>query len=552
MIVIVCGAQMGKTEALMNVLGHRFDDGPRVPALWIAPTEKAVKSLADDRVMKMLNGTPALKGMLERGRRNRVVEKWLAGVRLGFGWAGSATELASHPAGLVLVDERDRMISDVVGEGDPLTLARARTKNYPLRKIGVCSTPTIEGASPIWELWREGTREKWAWPCPHCGEYFIPMLSLLIWPKGATPLQARNESFVVCPECGGELHDEHKPRMNAAGRYIPHTEDAAGNERRADAPSTTTTASYWISGLASPWQSFGEIAEMLVSAYRSRQPERIQSVVNTYGGEVWRVAGDAPEWTAVLATKGHYGRGQVVAGVHIITMGVDVQKEGLYYVIRGWGVNAESWLLDHGYLFGKTEFDQVWVALAAVLARPVKDRPIGRCFVDSGYRPGEIYRRPENVIYSFCRRHRGLAYPSKGHSQQDRPLKAADIDLSVAGRTVRSALRLWHLDTNYLKTWIYSQIEVPEGEKRLWHTHAQTDDDYAKQVASEEVITKASGQRVWMTRGPNHYLDAEALAFAAALSLNVYALRKEDLPTEPAEPPEEPQVPTASRFSRHG
>ena len=73
LVVIVCGAQMGKTESLLNVLGHRFDDGPRVPALWIAPTQKSVKSLADDRVMKMIKATPALWEILEKGRRNRMV-----------------------------------------------------------------------------------------------------------------------------------------------------------------------------------------------------------------------------------------------------------------------------------------------------------------------------------------------------------------------------------------------------------------------------------------------------------------------------------------------
>ncbi len=398
LIVIVCGAQMGKTESLMNVLGHRMDDGPRVPTLWIAPTEKSVKSLADDRVMKMIRSTPALWAIMEKGRRNRMVEKFLAGVRLGFGWAGSATELASHPAGLVLVDERDRMISDVEGEGDPLTLARARTKNYPLRKIGVSSTPTIEGASPIWSLWQEGTREKWAWPCPHCAELFIPCLALLKWPDKATPTQARQKAYVVCPECGAELTDADKPGMNADGRYIAHELDEDGEERRSEARSANTTASFWISGLASPWQTFGEIAELLVAAYRSREPERIQGVVNTYGGEVWRVAGDAPDWQAVLETRRQYGRGTVPAGVRLITLGADVQKDGIYWVIRGWGVNAESWLLDHGFLFGATEYDSVWVAAASLVQSPVKDRPINRAFIDSGYRPGEIYRRPENVI----------------------------------------------------------------------------------------------------------------------------------------------------------
>ena len=549
-VVIACGAQMGKTESLLNVLGHRYDDGPRVPALWVAPTEKLTRSFSDDRVMKMIRYTPALWDILEKGRRNKTTEKFLAGVRLGFGWAGSATELASHACGLVLVDERDRMVSDVDGEGDPLTLAEARTKNYPLRKIGVSSTPTIEGASPIWSLWEEGTREKWAWPCQECSTFFIPRLELLKWPKGATPSEARQKAFVVCPECGSELHDQHKPAMNRWGRYQAHVLDEHGNEHPVDELPVNTTRSFWISGLASPWQRFGELAEKLVAAYRSRDPGRIQGVVNTYGGEVWRVAGDSPDWQAVMGTRGAYGRATVPGGVRFITMGVDVQKDCLYWVIRGWGVNARSWLLDHGQLWGKTEFDNVWVALGNLLAQPIQDTPISRCFIDSGYRPGEIFRRPENVIYSFARRHRGLAYPTKGHQQQDKPLKANDIDLSIGGRTIKSALKLWHVNTDYAKTWLYAQIERPEGEPVAWETHAQIDEDYAKQVVAEEVITKASGQRVWMTRGPNHYLDCEVLTFAAALSLNVYALRDDD-PKPPENAPIKPLSRRGSGFERH-
>lgn len=523
LIAMVMGAQMGKTEALMCVAGHRLDDGPYVPMLWIAPTQKSVKSLADDRFMKMVRSTPDLWRKLEKGRRNRVVEKFIGGVRLGFGWAGSATELASHPAGLVLVDERDRMLSDVEGEGDPLTLARARTKNYSMRKIGVSSTPTIEGASPIWSIFLEGTREKWSWPCPHCGEYFVPRLELLKWPEKATPAMARAEAFVVCPQCGGECRDQHKPAMNAAGRYLAHIEDG-DREVAVDDPPTNSVASYWVSGLCSPWQTYGEIAEMLVAAYRSREPERIQGVINTYGGEVWRIKGDAPEWGRVLDTRLHWHSGQVPVGVQMITCGVDVQADRLYYVIRGWGFNAESWLLENGQLFGRTDYDQVWVSLSTLITRTVGDRGLDRVFVDSGYRPGSLYRRPENVIYLFCRRHKGLAFPVKGHDTQDRPLKTADLDLSLQGRTIRGALKLWHIDSDHMKTWLYSRIEWPEGEPGGWHTHAEIDEDYCRQVVSEEVVTKSSGRRTWLERGANHYLDCEYMAYAAALSLNVYHL----------------------------
>jgi len=140
---------MGKTEAVGNLIGHRFSDGPFVPAIYVGPTEKQVRSISKDRIDKMLRSTPLLWERTEKGARFTTYEKFIAGTRLGFAWAGSATELSSHPAGLVLVDERDRMTSDAGNEGDPVSLARARLKNYPAKKLGVFSTPTTESASPI-------------------------------------------------------------------------------------------------------------------------------------------------------------------------------------------------------------------------------------------------------------------------------------------------------------------------------------------------------------------------------------------------------------------
>src|SRR5690606_27638038 len=99
------------------------------------------------------------------------------------------TELASQEAALALVDEIDRMDTDVGGEGSPLALAEARTETYPDGKSIVTSTPTEgnvgakqletglthwEEAAPedvgssIWKLWQDGTRYEWAWPCPDC------------------------------------------------------------------------------------------------------------------------------------------------------------------------------------------------------------------------------------------------------------------------------------------------------------------------------------------------------------------------------------------------
>jgi len=533
-VVGVMGSQMAKTECTFNVLGHRMDEGPRLPALYIGPTQKQVKSISSDRFRKALRSTASLWAKVEQGQRDSIYEKFIAGVRLGFGWAGSATELSSHPAGLVLVDELDRMAADVDGEGDPVTLARARMKNYAGAKLGVFSTPTLEGASPVWDLLDESSLEFWSWRCTHCTEWFTPELSLLTWPQDATFADARAHAAVACPHCGATHATRDRLNLNAGGRYVRHRR-LADDETAATpvvlkryvvdpSPAANRTRGFWISGLCSPWQSFGQLAESYLRAARSRKPERLQAVVNTMFGELWKVEGEAPPWELVMGLRRDYVPRSRPSGVQMLTMGVDVQKRGLYYVVRGWGYNLGSWLIEHGYVVGDTEYDQVWLLLSRHLHQRYDDVPIARAFVDSGYRPGDGERVSEHSVYRFAQREKGLAFATKGHDVLDRPFFARDIDVTLSGRLQRGGLRLWHLNTDYLKSLIYSRLRWPEGEAGEWTLHREADVDYCRQIVSEQLLVTASGARRWLRKGENHYLDAEVNALAAALSLGAEAL----------------------------
>ena len=564
-IIVVCGSQMGKTEGMFNIIGHRLDDGPYVPALYIGPTEKQVKSVSKDRVDKMLRSTKSLWDKTERGQRYGVSEKWIAGVRLGFAWAGSATELASNPAGLAVVDERDRMSNDVGGEGDPVEMTRARLKNYPGSKLGVFSTPTTEGASPIWDLLDSGTLHFWAWRCKHCQDMFVPQISLLNWPEGQSVDMAAKAATIACPHCGGIHENSDKHNLNAGGFYIRHRKL---NDREPvddgvikvlehyvidEDPPELSTASFWMSGLASPWASFFDVAKALINAYKSGEQERIQAVINTWGGELFRVKGEAPEWEEVGARRLEYPPMSIPSRqLQVITLGADVQKYGIYYVIRGWGFGNESWLLEEDYLTGETEYDNVWISLGQVLQRPVKDRLIQRAFIDSGYRPGDVHRRPDHAVYTFCRRHPGLAFPTKGHDTQERPLKFNDMDYSPGGgRVIKGGIRICHIDTDYFKRWIHGRINWPEDQPGGWHLHANTSDDYCRQRVAEELVIKSSGRPVWVRRSKdNHFLDCEVGATAAAQSLNIHKLQPVTEASESKTQPENHGQQATQQYSR--
>ncbi len=537
-ITVITASQMGKTETILNLFGKRLHEGPRAPCLYVAPTQDVARSISQERATAMLEHTPALRALWERGHRDKVAEKYLAGIRWGFAWAGSKSQLASRPCGLAVLDELDRMDPDVEGEGSPVVLVRARLKNYPRATLAEFSTPTVAGVSPSEALFDLGSREFWEWQCPECETWFAPWSRFLRWPKDATPDQAARRGALECPGCGHRFRDLDKIDLNAVGRFRQYKADSDGQYHPdPDPPPKGAHRSYWILGAASPWVTFSGLIRELVSAYRTRDKNTIQAVINTYAGELWREQGEAPAWREVDQLRmGNYPRGQVPSWAQALTAGVDVQKDCLYYVIRAWGHGLTSHLVEHGQVYGEPEYDAVWLALWRILETP-RDQPLLRAFIDSGYKPGESYRTPDHQVYRFARRHAPLVQATKGYATQRKPIHMTRIDLTLDGHTIPRGLRLWHLDAPYWKTWVYGRLRwPPDSELGRWTIHASADEDYCRQVVAEEQINLPSGRIIMRTprHRADHYGDCEALAAAAAFSLHLENLPAPQPPAEPA------------------
>ncbi len=374
-VVLITGSQMGKTEFLFNVIGHQFTDRPK-PLLYVGPTEKNVRSMSLDRVSKMIRSTPVLRERLLGGIHDKVVEKWIGGARLGFAWASSATELASHPAHTAIIDERDRMSNNIGDEGDPVTLVQGRLKNYFGSTLVVCSTPTIEHLSPIWDLWAEGTKGVWSWKCSACHGWFAPRSELLRFDEEAELAEIERTAAVECPHCGVLHFEDDKRGLEAA--YVYH--EGIGDDSKPTDPSLeppeNSTASFMVNGLCSlfPGGRIGRLARRLVAAKRSRDPTRVQGRYNVDFGELYRATGDRPIWQEVEATKTEHPRGFVPPGVQVLVLGADVQRDRIYWAIRGFGHQLESWLVDHGVIFGATDYDDAWITLGHVMGATITAR----------------------------------------------------------------------------------------------------------------------------------------------------------------------------------
>lgn len=523
---------------VLDIAGQRLDQRP-APILYAGPNKQFLTEQFEPRVMALLDEAPTLAGKVARGKRMTKTRKVIAGVPFRLAHAGSSSALKSDPAALALVDEYDEMLANVKGQGDPLGLIERRGDTYPdfvavvtsTCKRGMVATERDEKSglmfwaqadseditSPIWRLWQEGTRYHWAWPCPHCSEYFVPRFDCLRFPEDAAPLLAAREAYLECPRCGGVILEMHKAAMNERGRYVAPGQgiDTEGNVH--GEPPEASALSFWVSGLCSPFVSFADRVRVYVEAVAMADDAMIQTAVNAGFGELYAPGGrDLKEWQQVAQRRLPHRFGEVPAEVMRLTAAVDVQKTGLVYSIRGWGARASSWQIESGELAGYTNEPEVWSDLANVLLSTYGDMHVSLALIDSGFRPNKPNEGPANVVYDFCHRFRRFVKPTKGYATLDAPIKRGKGKVTIPGRGFTTTLELVRLDTDFWKSRLHERLSWPTEQPGGFWLAADATDDYCRQLVSEVRKVGANGKPQWiMISRRNHFLDCEAMNEAA-------------------------------------
>jgi phage terminase large subunit GpA-like protein len=567
-VVAVTAAQSGKTDSILDVIGARLDQRP-APILYAGPTKDFLTDQFEPRLMALFDEADSLRDKVIRGRRMKKTLKHVAGVRVRLAHAGSSAALKSDPAALALVDEYDEMAANIKGQGDALGLIEARGITYADFVTAITSTPSQgmvetefdqesglefwkvsepdDVASPIWKLWQQGTRYHWAWPCLHCDEYFIPRFTMLKWPKNSTPSQAKRESYIACPHCGGVLTDhEHKKQMNARGVYVAPGQKVTKDGIVQGDPPESDTFSIWVSGLASPFVSWGERASKYLTAYISGDQSQVQTAINANFGELYTLSssGSVHEWQEIMERRLPYRRGELPNGVLRLVMGVDVQKLSLLYTIRGFGARGSSWLIDWGQLYGHTDDDQVWSDLTDLMLTPVAGMQIEKVFIDSGFRPNKPDSGDEHKVYELARRFSWLVVPTKGKDVQSPPYRISKIEVKPDGKKALYSINLAWLSSDFFKSLIMSRLRTPMELPGAFYVPNDIDEDYCRQIVSEvRTVNRETGKPEWVRRSrSNHFLDCEALCAAAAYTLNVQripeGLTRGEPPSDPASDPD--------------
>ena len=520
-IVFMKAAQVGATEAGNNWIGFAIHQAPG-PMLAVQPTVELAKRNSRQWIDPLIDESPELRERVKPARSrdagNTMLSKEFAGGILIMTGANSAVGLRSTPARYIFLDEVDAYPASADEEGDPVTLAEARSLTFAhRRKVFLVSTPTIRGLSRIEREYEASDQRRFFVPCPHCGHAQWLKFDRLRWQKG------RPETVEYhCEGCDQPIGEHHKTAMLEGGKW-----------RATAVAADPTTVGYHLSALYSPigWLSWERIVRSWEAAQGS--DEAIKAFRNTILGETWVETGEAPDWQRLYDRRERWKSGTVPVGGLFLTAGADVQKDRIEVDVWAWGRGLESWLVDHVVIEGGPDRHDAWSELTALLDRPWPHERgahlrVARLAIDTGYEAPAVYSWSRAQGFAQASPVKGV----EGFNRSSPVSGPTFVDATEGGKRLRRGARLWTAAVSTFKaeTYRFLRLERPTEEDMAEgaafppgsvHLPHWVENEWLKQFVAEQLVTvrtkRGFARLEWQKlRERNEALDARVYARAAA------------------------------------
>jgi len=561
--------QVGGTLTLLAAMLALSDIDP-APAMVVTPDEISCIELRDRLYANAEEGESTRhKVPPERLRNTRHID--LQACRTYMAWAGSAQRLRGRACKRVFRSEIDVWPGKAVKGGDPIAASSERVKRFFDSLIYDESSPSGDN-SVIAGLYDAGDQRQWWCQCPKCGRWqflrFFPYREGELAGRGGVagykdadgntlPVdQAIRKSHYVCVG-GCKINQSQKDPMVRTGLWLPSgvkiaPDDTAKKPKLRGTPDRSRRhATYHLWSMHSPTVSISS----LVSAYLDRiSSNNLRKFFEDWCGLEYVTRRTIARWEDLAARlQATYTRGTVPQQCWFLTAGVDVQDHGCYWVVRGWGDQSTSWLIDFGYqrrFFGsedapetevegvlRSDLKQLFEALidrrfpifdpdGEGLVNPLqqKNMRVKLCGIDSNFHPRDVHQFVLSCDTDRVRCIRGdhTLSPKQRFRESlvERPARGGE-DYADGG------MKQWGIYTTAYKEVLRdTKWSIPAGRPSAWllpngiHRYGR---DYMQQLVNErpvdEIGKDGRKKTSWIPRSSAigvDYWDCEIYAFAMA------------------------------------
>ena len=541
-LVLKWATQIGKSVILYNILGYIIDEDP-YSTLLVYPSDDEGRRVSRTRLQTLFEACQAIADKIPKSRAKYQLEEMaFPGMVLYVVGANSPTPMAQKPCRNVIRDEINKFPKSIKGHGNPLALSEERFKAfYDIRKLIDVSSPTTEDGNITVQEASCQVILKYFVVCPFCKRLQTLEFNQIHYEdrekleKADRIHLAATSAVYVCKYCEEGIDDRWKEWMMAKENGADWCDINNEEPEPSDDPMADIFEKYKnkgvkledvasrLSSLYSPFLRWGDIVKKYLTAELAEVDkfDLQRAFITDWLGEEYVPKISAQSDDDVLKHRTDLPPLMVPDKALALTMGVDVHKRHLEYVIRAWARDYENWLIRYGHVLLWEDIYRLIFEDVYPIENSVESMRVWRCGIDTGggeTDDEEITSTEE--VYTWLRNYgRGVCFGVKGSSHpMATRIRETIIDKMPgrAGKVIPGGLVVYVVDTAEFKDTLHFRLQVEDGQAQSFHLHAETGKDYSRQITAEEKRRDDKGKTVWHKKRANHYLDCEVYAAACA------------------------------------
>jgi len=515
-VVIKKSVQSGLTTLGQNVLLW-YVCNKNLPLSYFTATTELAKRFSKRTLLPTIEQCEPIQELRPQSIDRETILYWqFKNCILRLAGAGSVNALSSDPSALVILDECSKW-EDSKTEARSVELAIARAQTFPLeKKIILISTPAEASTCVISREYKTGDERVFEVPSPNTGIMFEITIDLLRKPLDYQDADG-NYSWIKIKK-GVFLEDPTTRIYGDDGKTIIKEGSPIYENQKADMvrkgkwratnlnPTDTECHSYVVTSLYSLDVSWGDLLVKFLQC--DGDLDALKDLRNNFLGQAWeQIAASIrlEEIERVVENSPRYSIGFVpeyLGDDGMLLMGCDQQMNHFYFTVVALCSSGKCYLIDYGKVLDLESLEKI--ATKGYKTLDAKEEYfVSRAVIDEG-------GFPVNQIRDFSVKTGFTFVSSKGvAASYGSAYRNGEIEHPVG-----SGIKIPYVtinDDQMKKQLLLGAIKSLNDDL---YFPFNLEEDYKKQICSEQLIKNKKEEWVWQKKGPNHYLDCLKMCWA--------------------------------------